>query len=47
MNNNISPSAFTRAASEIERRRNTAFQTLELHKAEISKKAPEIDTGKH
>lgn len=43
MNNNISPSAFTRAASEIERRRNTAFQTLELHKAEISKKAPEID----
>lgn len=44
MNNNISPSAFTKAASEIEGRRNNAFQTLELHKAEISKKAPEIDS---
>ena len=44
MNNNISPSAFTKAALEIESRRNKAFQTLELHKAEISKKAPEIDT---
>ena len=44
MNNNISPSAFTKAALEIESRRNKAFQTLELHKAEISKKAPEIDS---
>ena len=44
MNSNISPSAFTKAASEIESRRNNAFQTLELHKAEISKKAPEIDS---
>ena len=44
MNNNISPSAFTKAALEIENRHNNAFQTLELHKAEISKKAPEIDT---
>ena len=44
MNNNISPSAFTKAALEIENRHNNAFQTLELHKAEISKKAPEIDS---
>ena len=44
MNNNISPSAFTKAALEIESRRNKVFQTLELHKAEISKKAPEIDS---
>ncbi len=44
MNNNISPTAFTKAASEIESRRNKAFQTLELHKAEISQKAPEIDS---
>lgn len=44
MNNNISPSAFTKATLEIERRRSEAFQTLELHKAEISKKAPEIDS---
>lgn len=44
MNNNISPSAFTKAALEIENRHNNAFQILELHKAEISKKAPEIDS---
>lgn len=44
MNNDISLSAFTKAASEIENRRSTAFQTLELHKEEISKKAPEIDS---
>ncbi len=44
MNNNMSPSAFTKAALEIENRHNNAFQTLELHKAEISKKAPEIDS---
>ena len=44
MNNNISSSAFTKAALEIENRHNNAFQTLELHKAEISKKAPEIDS---
>lgn len=44
MNNNISPSAFTKAVSEIENRRSKAFRTLELHKAEISKKAPEIDS---
>lgn len=42
--NNISPSAFTKAALEIERRRSEAFQTLEIHKAEIRKKAPEIDS---
>lgn len=44
MNNNISQSAFTKAETELERRRNKALQTLELHKNEISKKAPEIDS---
>lgn len=42
--NNISQSAFTKAALEIENRKNKALQTLELHKLEISKKAPEINS---
>ncbi len=41
---NISQSAFTKAALEIENRKSKALQTLELHKIEISQKAPEINS---
>ncbi len=44
MNNSISQSAFTKAALEIEKRRSKAINTLELHKVEISRKAPEIES---
>lgn len=41
---NVSQSAFTKAALEIESRKSKSIQTLELHKIEISKKAPEINS---
>ncbi len=39
----ISHTAFTKAAAEIENRKSKSLETLELHKGEIRRKAPEID----
>lgn len=41
---NVSQSAFIKAALEIENRKIKALQTLEMHKIEINKKAPEINS---